>query len=178
MIRLICPQCGAAFERKAGHVNRSTKVGAPLYCGMGCAGLARRLKNPPTEQQRKVAKAAYDREYRKRDPQAIKARKAAYYQRTRDPVKEAIKRKKRMHLHVAYCQRPEYRAKKSEYDKQLRAAEYGPFAEAYLLLLDLQKDIRSRMSKYERMKAKCYFTRSAQARRRELWRLMNSTRAI
>lgn len=41
------------------------------------------------------------------------------------------------------------------------------------LLLDLEREIRSRATKYERYVARGYFTRSAQERRRELWRALN-----
>ena len=149
MVRLSCAQCQRAFERKASHVNRSRSVGAPLYCSQECTGLARRLKNPPSDAERKAAKKAYDAVYRVRDPAALKAKKAEYYQRTRDPEKEAAIRKARMHLHVEYCQRPEYKAWKSEYDAQRRYSIYGPFADAYRLLLDVDREVMSRASDYD-----------------------------
>ena len=74
-----------------------------------------------------------------------------------------------MPAHVEYCRGPEYRAKKSEYDRQYRAEEYGEFAETYLLLLEVEKEIRSRATHYERRVANGYYTRSAQARRRAIW---------
>lgn len=174
MIRLLCPQCGKAFERAAGHVKRSRSIGAPLYCGMACAGLARRRKNPPTETERKAAKKAYNAQYRLRDPDALKDRKAAYYQRTRDPVKEAVERKKHMPRHVEYCRRPDYRVKKAAYDRRLGSEQYGAFADAHTILMDLERELRKQATKYERMKQKGYFTRNAQKRRRELWQLMQS----
>jgi hypothetical protein len=166
-----CKQCGQEVQHKQGHINRYLKIGAPLYCCKACAGLARRLVNPPSEEERKAAKAAYDRAYRTRDPEKRKAERAAYYQRTRDPVKEAALRKERMPKHVEYCRRPEYKAWKSDYDRQLRDREYAEFAETYRLLLDLEKEIRSQATAYERRVANGYYTRNAQKRRRELWQL-------
>lgn len=171
-MRLRCALCKRSFERAAGHVSRSLKIGAPLYCTRECAGLARRMKNPRTKAQLRAEKKAYDAVYRERNLATIKAKKAARYQANRDPVKEAAVRKKRMHLHVEYCRRPEYKAWKSKYDLRYRAKEYGPFADAYLLLLDLDRELRRQATSYERRVAKGYYTRSSQKRRRELWQAM------
>jgi hypothetical protein len=172
-MRFKCAHCGVAADRKAGHVNRALKLGARLYCGRVCSGLARRNQTPPSDAERRAAKSAYDREYRERNLEKRRQQKAEYYQRTRDPEKEREVRKARMPQHVEYCRRPEYKAWKADYDRQRSAAEYGPFAESYRLLLDLEREIRSRATKYERYVARGYFTRSAQERRRELWRALN-----
>lgn len=149
-IACTCPQCSKQFMVETGHWNRSQKIGAPVYCGKACAGLSRRLKNPPSEQERRAAKAAYDAEYRERNAQRLKKEKADWYQRTRDPVREAQKRKERMHLHVEYCRRPEYKAKKQEYDRRYRASkEFGEFAEAALVLQGIEQEIEKRASRYE-----------------------------
>jgi hypothetical protein len=166
-----CAQCGTQASRKSGSVNRALKIGAPLYCGKTCAGLARRNKNPPTEEERKAAKAAYDAKRRAEKAEEIKAAKAAYYQRTRDPEREREIRRQNKGRHVEYCRRPEYRAKKAEYDRQKHLAEYGPLADAVPLLEELEREIRSRASSYAVRVAKGYYTRSAQNRRRELWQL-------
>lgn len=172
VIRLQCAQCKAMFERAASHVNRSRAIGAPLYCSMKCAGLARRLKNPQTDAERRAAKKAYDVAYRAKNLLDITAKKIEYFQRTYDPAKAAIERKARMPKHVEYCRQPEYVAYKAQYDAQYRAKEYGQFADAYRLLLDLEKEIRRQATKYERYVAKGYYTRNAQKRRRELWAAM------
>lgn len=81
--------------------------------------------------------------------------------------------------HLEYLRTPEYRAKKRQYDEELRKAEYGEFAETWRLLLDLEKEIRSQQSSYERRKARGYYTRASINRRRELCKLKtNSMRAI
>ena len=88
-------------------------------------------------------------------------------------------RKIRMPKHVEYCRQPEYRAKKHDYDKKRSEDEYGEFAEAWRLLQDLEKEIRSQATAYERRVANGYYTRNAQKRRRELCLIRkNSTQAI
>jgi hypothetical protein len=172
-IACTCPQCKSAFLACTRRVNRAVKALAPLYCGKACASAARRVER--TTEEKKARKAAYDRQYRKRDPDAMKARKAAYYQKTRDPEREREVRKVRMPRHVEYCRRPEYKAWKHEYDIQLACKEYGEWAETWRLLLDLEKEIRSQATSYERRVANGYYTRNAQKRRREAWKLRNST---
>jgi hypothetical protein len=146
-------------------IRRAVREGKPLYCNRVCSGLARRV--PPDE--KKETKRVYDARRRVELATEISVKKAAYYQRTRDPAKERGYRRANMARHVELCRRPEYRAYKADYDRELRAAEYGEYADAYLLLLDLEQEIRSRASSYERRRARGYYTRSAQQRRRELW---------
>lgn len=142
-----CSQCGKIGKKQSGHLNRSKKIGAPVYCNMRCSGLGRR--NGKTKAQKKAEKRLYDINYRLTSP-TLKKRKAAYYQRTHDPVKEAKIRKKRMHLHVKYCQQPEYVAWKKKYDRKYRCQqEFGPFWEAASVLLDLENEVERRISKYE-----------------------------
>ena len=94
---------------------------------------------------KKQRKAAYDREYRKKNRAMLKAKKAAWFQRTYDPVKAAKDRKKTMPKHVEYCRQPEYKAWKKKYDKQRRSKKYGEFAEAHALLVELLKEINKQM---------------------------------
>ncbi len=172
-MRLVCPQCGIAFERCASHANRSIKIGAPLYCGKVCAGIGRRRVELP-EAERKAAKAAYDRKRREEHGERIRAEKLAAYYANHEAnlAKSAVYRKTRMPKHVEYCRQPEYKAWKHEYDIRRGGAEYQDFAEAWRLLLDLEKEIRSQASAYERRVANGYYTRSAQQRRRDLWQAM------
>ena len=147
-MQFTCAQCGSLTDRPAGHVNRARANGLNLYCSRACSGLGRRTVK--TVEQRKAEKRAYDIEYRQREPEVRKALKAEYYQRTKDPVKEAETRKKRMHLHVEYCRRPEYRAQKKVYDRQYRAQKfYGDFADCFLLVMDIRDECLSRMTDYE-----------------------------
>lgn len=115
----------------------------------------------------KQRKAAYDREYRKKNRQRIAANHAAYFQRTYDPVKAAKERKKKMPEHVRYCQQAWYREYKREYDKKRRAGRFGGFADAYKVLLTLKKEIRRQMPDR--------FERYAQSRRQQ-WNPINQER--
>lgn len=143
-----CAHCGKEADRPAGHVNRNRARGNAVYCSRECSGLGRRKGS--TVEQKKEAKRLYDIEYRARDPERRRAAKAEYYQRTRDPVKESAVRKKRMPLHLEYCRRPEYRAKKKAYDRQYRAEKhYGEFAECFLLVMDIRDECLSRLTDYE-----------------------------
>lgn len=160
-----CQHCGEVVRQSQSSIRRAIREGKPLYCNRVCSGLARRV--PPDE--KKEAKRVYDARRRVELAIEISARKQAYYQRTRDPAKERERRRANMGRHVELCRRPEYRAYKADYDREVRAAEYGDYAEVYLLLLDLEREIRSRASSYERRRARGYYTRSAQQRRRELW---------
>jgi hypothetical protein len=129
--------------------------------------MARRSTLTPA--QRKAEKSAYDAQRRADKGPDISAKKAAYHRRTYDPAKARHRRARNMDQHIEYCRKPEYRAYKADYDREYRAREYGEYAEAYLLLLDLERELRERATWYERNKAKGYYTRSAQQRRRELW---------
>ena len=156
-----CDHCGKAVR---GHVPR--QYCRHLYCGRRCFGLARRAP----KHERVARKQAYDRARRIALAAEIKAQKADYFRRTYDPVKAAQERKKTMARHVAYCRRPEYRAQKAAYDRAARAKEYGPFADAYGVLLELQREVVRQMpDKYERAKARGYYLRTAQQRRRAMW---------
>ena len=142
-----CAHCGKTADRPAGHVNRSRAQGLKLYCGFRCSGLGHR---------KHISKAAlverkrlYDLEYRRKNLARIKANKVEYFRRTYDPAKARIERKKRAKAHAEYCRRPEYRRWKSEYDRQYRAKEFGPFAEAYRLTVDLNREIKGRASNHE-----------------------------
>jgi hypothetical protein len=56
-----------------------------------------------------------------------------------------------MPKHVEYCRQPEYKKKKKDYDRKVRVAEYGEFAESYELLEELVKEIKRQMpDRFER----------------------------
>jgi hypothetical protein len=161
----LCRSCGATVRQSQGSINRALREGKPLYCDRVCAGVARRV----SASYKKRKKAAYDAGRRIEKAAEISAQKRDYYQRTRNPEKERVRRQANMERHVEYCRQPEYKAAKAEYDRERSAKEYGQYGAAYLLLLDLEREIRSRATSYERYKARGYYTRAAQQRRRELW---------
>ncbi len=146
-MKIICPSCRKTHDKPAGAVNRARAIGAPIYCGRRCAGLGRRKHK--TMAQRVEEKRMYDAAYREKNRALLKAKKHAYFKSTYDPAKARIERKKRMPAHVEYCRQPDYRRWKREYDRQYRAKEFGPFAEAYLLAIDLNREIKTRSSNYE-----------------------------
>ena len=160
-----CAHCGKTAERPAGSVNRSRAAGMSLFCGRRCFGLDKTRRLRKSKAQCVEAKRLYDAEYRRKNLAEIKAKKAAHFKRTYDPAKARIDRKKTMRRHVEYCRRPEYKQWKREYDRHLRASEYGSFAEAYMLVLDLNREIKERMTSYEIKRQNGTFG-NAQARRR------------
>ncbi len=163
-MRYACHHCGKNAERPAGHVNRQRALGMKLYCGQRCMGLARRKNKSGA--QKKAEKRAYDMEYRRENLERIRAKKADHFRRTYDPVAAAKVRKKRIHLHVEYCRRPEYKRWKSAYDRRRRAGEYGPFGDVWLLLGDIRQEISTRMTGYEIKRQNGTFGKK-QARARE-----------
>lgn len=145
---LICPQCRNPTGKPVGTINRAAAIGAPIYCGRACAGLARRKGK--TKEQKIAEKAIYDEQYRAKNAERLKREKAEWYQRTADREKERQYRQANMQRHVEYCRRPEYREKKLVYDRHRRAKIfYGPFAESFLTLLELEDEIASRASRTE-----------------------------
>lgn len=170
-MQIKCYKCHSIFETKTAYFNRAVKIRAPLYCGRLCAGLARRLKSPPNDEQRRAAKSAYDakrREGTQREALLAKKREHYYANHERISAKLAEYRAAHMDRHVEYCRQPEYRAKKAIYDRRHRAdIQFGDFSEAALLLSDVEREIADRASKYE-----IYLTNGiinkAQQRRRAL----------
>jgi alpha-ketoglutarate-dependent taurine dioxygenase len=166
MISFPCAHCGRTASRTIGHVNRARAQGLNLYCSRKCSGLGRRDKR--TKAEKKEAKRLYDLEYRANNLEYILERKREYHLRTYDPAKEAIKRKKKMPWHIEYCRQPEYRKWKAEYDKKHRASKYfGPFADAYLTLRQIETEIRERATDYEVRQEKGTLNKSQQRRRED-----------
>jgi len=156
MQAVICPQCDAKFYRRAGEINRAARIDAPLYCGRACSGLARRKANKLTGEAWRAHKAEYDRMRREKLGAALLAEKRAAYHARVAREGEALRAKQKayrdanMARHVEYCRRPEYRAAKAAYDRRFRAEKYfGPFAEAFMLLQDVENEIASRASRQE-----------------------------
>lgn len=164
MVSIACDQCGKKVEKTVGAVNRARAIDAHLYCSKMCVGLARRQWK--SIEQKKAEKAEYDRWYRAINYRKLKKQKAAHYARTADREKEREIRQRRMPQHVEYCRRPEYKAKKKSYDRKRRAAEYGEFADAYLLALDVDREVKVRMTRYEIYQENGRLNRSAQKRKR------------
>lgn len=168
MIFVTCLHCSIEFETYAGRVNRARKIGAPIYCGRKCMGLARRLTCPPTDAEKRAAKAEYDRQYRADRIEEIARKKSEWHKRNYDPIAAAVVRKLNMPRHIEYCRRPEYREKKRKYDKvYLAQKQFGEFAPVALLLRDIESEIDSRATRNEIYQANNTLNK-AQTRRRAL----------
>lgn len=145
-----CAHCGRPVVRQPiKAINRAVRLGLPLFCNRECFGLAHRRKVIPTKAELVERKRLYDIEYRAKNKDLLKAKKAAAFLRTYDPVKAAIKRKQTMPRHIEYCRQPKYKAYKREYDKKLRAMDFGNFWESHLLLIDLMNEVRQRTTRYD-----------------------------
>lgn len=118
----------------------------------------------------KSAKAAYDKEYYRKNRELLRIKKRVYFQKTYDPVAAAIKRHNNMPRHCEYCRQPRYKRYKSEYDRDRRALVYGPFADAYRILLQLRAEIKrlepDRFERYRQAK-RFAWNPDIQKRRRE-----------
>lgn len=172
-----CAHCGITFSASLSAANRSSRGGHPLYCSRACFGLSRRSGKSIDE--KRLAKAAYDKARRAGPRRAeLLAEKRAHYRANKEAIAEKQRAYRAAHMdrHVEYCRQPEYRAKKHVYDATRSESEYGDFAEAWRLLQELEKEIRSQATAYERRVANGYYTRSAQKRRRDLWMLRKNSR--
>lgn len=147
-LKYLCAHCGREANKPAGHVNRARARGLNLYCNRKCSGFGRR--DGKTKAQRVEEKRLYDIEYRAKNREMLKRKHREYHVRTYDPVVAAAYRKKRMPKHVEYCRQPEYRVWKKGYDRKYRSKKlYGPFDEAFMVLMDLDNEIKQRSNKYE-----------------------------
>lgn len=139
-----------------------------MYCSRVCSGLARRNPEKLTGEAAKLAKREYDMQYRAARKDLLAEKKKAYYKANEDAikVKHAAYRSEHMQRHVAYCQQPEYRLWKKEYDKKFLAKKkFGDFAEAALLLQDVEKEIESRATRYEIYQSNGTLNKSLQRKR-------------
>lgn len=106
---------------------------------------------------KKEKKRLYDMEYRRLNKEKLKEKKAKWFKAHYNPEKAAIERKLKSAQHSEYCRKPEYKKYKSEYDK---IARHGEFRECYELMEQIFKIAREYYeSKYERIKARGYYTR-------------------
>jgi hypothetical protein len=169
-MKVRCASCKRWIEKCTGAVNRARKSGSKLFCDKHCFGLSRRRHK--THAQKIAEKREYDIAYRRKNITRIKAEKQAWFRRTYDPAKAAKVRKAKMHLHVAYCRQPRYKRWKRKYDTQHRAKKmFGPYAESFLILQKIEKEVASRMSRYDIQLANGTLNK-AQLRRREHERLI------
>lgn len=155
-IELICAHCGKSFIRDLAQHEYCLRRGSTTrFCALTCSAAHRSI----SKEDKKAKKAEYDRKRRERMGDVIRQRKKDYYASIKNTpenrAKEKAIRDARMPLHVEYCRRPEYKVKKSAYDRKRRASEYGSFGDAYELLLQVENTIRSLVSKEDIYRANC-----------------------
>lgn len=164
-----CPYCKCEFTpTKRGAENRAKKLGVPLYCSMSCSNFGRRNPDKLTGDAAKLAKREYDIKYRAERKELLKQKKKDYYESNKDSikVKHTVYRAKHMQRHVAYCQQPEYKLWKKDYDrKYLAEKKFGEFSEAALLLQDVEKELESRATRYEIYQSNGTLNKSLQRKR-------------
>lgn len=165
-----CAWCERVSFKPMRDVNRAEARGAPLYCNRECAGLGRRKHKTP--EQLKLEKAEYDRARRAALGEKLLAEKRAAYHAAVAANPDLIRTKQREHRrkrkshHAEYCRRPEYKKWKVQYDRQYRAhKDFGPYAEAALILTDIETEINARSTFTERAVAKGTLNKRTQRRR-------------
>lgn len=122
-----------------------------------------------TLEQRRQEKREYDKIYRAKNKEMLKAKKADYFKKTYDPLKASLTRKTAEYRekHRKYCQNEKYKTGyKKDYDRKYRAKrKYSEGDEAFLILLELEKEIRKRASAYEIRLKNGHYKRASQAQR-------------
>ncbi len=168
---LVCSHCGTGFEKSVAQANRQRRAlgdRVRFFCTRRCFAASR--KSHKSKAQRVAEKAAYDREYRTRDPDALKARKHEYFRRTYDPDKAREHRKEIADWHrqysAEYRARPEWKEHKIKYDRARRAAVFGELAESHIMLVALEREIR-KQPWYERAKERGYYDNNRQTNQRK-----------
>lgn len=145
IVTFACSTCGGPGYRALGQVNRSRREGRPLFCSRTCFQATRAVDIADKQQRAK----AYSQRYRAEHPVP-----AAYWQQWYAAHREqALSDSKRW-----YSQN---KGHVSERGKSYRArTQFGEFAEAYQILLALEREIRRLLpDKYERLKARGVYDR-------------------
>lgn len=159
ILTLRCERCRKPFKRaRSQHVHRIKRGIAAAFCSRTCSGMARRTSHA----EKKKRKADYDACYRTKHARRLKRQKKEHFARTYDPDAARVERKKRAHEHADYIRRyyadPKHKSVKVAYDLDRRAAAFGPYADAYKLLIVLNRELLKRApDKYERAKARGYY---------------------
>lgn len=163
----VCETCKRQSTRRTAQVKYRRKP--PRFCSLKCSAKSREQHIPIA--RRKANKSAYDRAYREAHAEKIKAYKSAYFQANYDPIAARKHRKERAQEHAEYCRQyyadPARKAAKVAYDESRRSSAFGPFHESHRALIALGRAILSAMpNKYERAKARGYYDRNSQQRKR------------
>ncbi len=168
-MKIICPHCKEEADIYIGYVNRAKRLGVPRYCSKKCSGLARKIYRSKSE--RKRIKQNYDKLYRDRGYVYIIKAMRFFYEYENNPEKFKAIRKKRKEKHTKYCQQPEYRIWKKEYDLKYHAKnKYGEFWESAILINELEKEYEYR----ESIRINQLYNKSTQKRKRKWQQELNN----
>lgn len=144
-----CDSCGTILVRKRGQFERTAT--GKNYCDLACSGQARRCDK--TAGQKRTSKAAYDKRRRERLGEGLRSKKReAYYADHEESLAAGARHRSKVRAdperHAAYREqqralaaRPDWKAKKREYDRLRRASEYGELAGAFIALLELEAEL-------------------------------------
>ncbi len=147
-MKITCAHCGKKSNKPTSAVNRAKRDGLRIFCNRKCAGIGRRTNK--TKAERKEEKRLYDLQYRQENLAMLRQKKRQYHKATYDPKTAAKARKKTMARHIEYCRQPEYRKWKKKYDQKYRGEKlYGEFGEAFQVLMAIENEIASRITRYE-----------------------------
>lgn len=170
-MKIVCPQCKKEVDKDTGDVNRSRSIGAPVYCGRICSGLARR--NNKTIEQKKEEKRLYDIGYRNgpRRQEILDLRKA-YYKTEAGRASSKRNRDNRKQAHLEYIRTDKYRKWKHEYDQvHVAKKEYGELWESHLVLKQIIKEIEPEIKEVKIQKG----TYNKSQKRKRAWNSLQRT---
>lgn len=143
-----CNLCGCDFNKSAGHLNRAMKLGVNVFCSKQHFYESRRIQR--SDEEKKRIKTEYDDKYRRLEK--VKIKKAEYFKKdyAKNPDKYKKERQRRYTAHLKYLQTDGYKKWKADYDKKYLAKKhFGEFAEAAIILTEIEKIIDSKKVKYE-----------------------------
>lgn len=145
-MKIKCAHCGKKVEKSTGHFNRAKKMGLKLFCSFKCFGLSRRK----SIEEKKVAKAEYDRILRIVKADELKKQRHEYFKKdyAANPEKYRAIRKAKYQKHLQYLRQPKYKNYKHDHDKRYHAKKkYGKYWEAAIALHNLRGIVDNRKAK-------------------------------
>jgi hypothetical protein len=155
MTSAICPVCGISFLTENSNVKRCRQHGYEPRCSRECAGVLRRNPNPPSDEEARTAKAAYDKARRTELREELAAKKrAAYYARHAEHLASQAEERKSPEFRAKmrayqkeHSAQPEWKKYKHAYDRVFRANEaYGPeWGPVHVALMELRDAIKEAM---------------------------------
>lgn len=146
-----CATCGETASRHSGEVNRSVRRGWPLYCSRECFQVTQRTSAQEKAEYRKE----YGKKYRAEHP-TPNSYWAQWYAKNREKSLAEAKAWYEQNKSTVADRGHRWRA----------ATKFGPFAEAYLVFLDLSAELRRLMpDHYERFKARGHYDRQNERRK-------------